>query len=225
MKAEIEFYGRAWREQLSCFLNEVKSEIMIVCPYIREAEANFVTNELSQKAQVLTLTSLQVDSIVTGALEINGIRALANFSPNSRAINLPKLHAKVLVADAARAIVTSANLTSSGIDNNYEYGISVRGTRPVAKILSDLDMYGSIGAPISNFENLQKLAESAKKERQESENKTAHKCIALKQAINSLEQECLSMQVGQKSKTAIFTDAIRYVLASSGAAKTKKLKA
>jgi len=43
------------------------------------------------------------------------------------------LHAKVIIADGAEAIVGSANLTSRGADRNYEVGVRIRG--PSVKIL------------------------------------------------------------------------------------------
>lgn len=46
-----------------------------------------------------------------------------------------KLHAKVLVADAGDALVTSANLTSYAMDRNIEMGVRVKG--PSAKAISD----------------------------------------------------------------------------------------
>ena len=43
------------------------------------------------------------------------------------------LHAKVVIADEAQAIVGSANLTSRGTDRNYELGLLLRG--PSVRIL------------------------------------------------------------------------------------------
>jgi len=46
-----------------------------------------------------------------------------------------KLHAKVLVADGADALVTSANLTFYAMDRNMEMGVRVSGAP--AKAISD----------------------------------------------------------------------------------------
>lgn len=221
MKAEIELYKYAWRKQLSAFLRAAKSELVIVCPYIKETEANFVVGELSKQIRVLTLTSLKADSILTGVLEISGIKKLVDFSESSKAVNLPQLHAKVFVADNSRAIVTSANLTTSGIDRNYEYGVAIRGTKAVSQILSDLNSYQNMGIEINELEHINRLSEVAKAEYQNSKNKIAQESSALKNAIKSLEQECLAMQVGQKSETRLFTDALRYVLRSAPATTTE----
>jgi cardiolipin synthase A/B len=42
-----------------------------------------------------------------------------------RTLDQPKMHAKPVVADGAQAVVGSANITYSGMDNNRELGIRV----------------------------------------------------------------------------------------------------
>jgi len=54
-----------------------------------------------------------------------GRRQLAGAGALVRTLEAPKVHAKTLVADGARAIVGSANLTSSALDNNRELGVVV----------------------------------------------------------------------------------------------------
>lgn len=223
MRAEIELYGRAWRGEFHSFLKETKSELTVVCPYIREAEANFVTGELSGKIRIVTLTSLNVDGIINGALEIGGIERLAGFSPASKAVNLPRLHAKVFVSDSSRAIITSANLTSSGIDKNYEYGVSVKGIKPVSKICRDIENYGRIGTEVKEFRRIKDLADSAKNAYKKAERKTARETRELKKAINELRDEFLSIQIGERSETGLFSDALLYIL-GCGAANTKKIQ-
>ena len=89
MQADIHLYPRAWREQLRGFLRGAENELTVVCPYIRQSEAAFVTDELSQKVTIAALTCLNADSIMNGALEIGGSRQLADFSPAGRVLNLP----------------------------------------------------------------------------------------------------------------------------------------
>lgn len=47
--------------------------------------------------------------------------------------HMTKLHAKVLIADDTELIVTSANLTYHGLDQNLELGIHVRGFHPMIR--------------------------------------------------------------------------------------------
>lgn len=223
MRAEIRLHGRSWRGELRGFLQKAKSELILVCPYIRESEAKFVTGELSEKIRIFTFTSLSADSITSDALEIRGIERLARFSPESKAINLPRLHAKIFVADNLQAIITSANLTTSGIDRNYEYGVVVNGRKTVSEILSDLEKYQKIGTEIKDFHRINNLAKLAKKAHQKTERKTSKENRELREAFNSLEHECIAIQVGEKSETGLFSDALRYVL-TSGPAKTVEIQ-
>ncbi len=223
MKAEITLHKRSWRGELRQFLKKAKKELIIVCPYIRQLEAEFVAGELSEKIRILTLTSLNVDSIISGALEIRGIERLAEFSPESKAVNLPQLHAKVFVADASHAIITSANLTSSGIDRNYEYGVTIEGVKSVSNIRRDIESYKRIGTEINEFSHINNLAEAAKNARKKAEKKIGNESRELKKAVKSLEHGCLAVQVGQKSATGLFSDALRYALLS-GPAKTTEIQ-
>ena len=51
------------------------------------------------------------------------------------------LHAKVYIFDDSSAIVTSSNLTPSGMKSNIEYGIELVDPIAVRQILSDMDAY------------------------------------------------------------------------------------
>jgi len=62
--------------------------------------------------------------------------------------HLPRLHAKVYVADESRAVVTSANLTDGGLFFNYELGIRVADPETARQIREDAEGYASLGADV-----------------------------------------------------------------------------
>lgn len=64
--------------------------------------------------------------------------------------HLPRLHAKVYVADTQAAIVTSGNLTSGGLLQNYEYGLRVSEPSVVRSIRNDVTAYAALGAVITD---------------------------------------------------------------------------
>ncbi len=66
--------------------------------------------------------------------------------------HLPRLHAKVYVADSRRAIITSGNLTSGGLDLNYEYGVEITDVSTVNDIRRDIHDYAALGALIGETE-------------------------------------------------------------------------
>ena len=57
-----------------------------------------------------------------------GREQLASAGAGVRTLEKPKMHAKIIVADGSRAVVGSANITYSGMDNNRELGIRVERT-------------------------------------------------------------------------------------------------
>ena len=54
---------------------------------------------------------------------------------------LPNLHAKILIADAKIAIVTSANLTWTALNRNIEYGVKIDDASLVAQLLESVNHY------------------------------------------------------------------------------------
>ena len=81
------------------------------------------------------------------------IRTLANNLPNLKIFHLPKLHAKVYIADSKKAIITSANLTRGGLNQNYEYGLFTDSFRLISQIREDIIEYSKLGALVT-VENL-----------------------------------------------------------------------
>ena len=75
--------------------------------------------------RLVLLTDLSPMPICQGSTDPSAIRSLAGEVPVVDMFHLPKLHAKIYVSDAKRAIVASADLTRGGLDINYEYGIAI----------------------------------------------------------------------------------------------------
>ena len=71
---------------------------------------------------------------------------------------ISNLHAKVYIFDQNSAIVTSSNLTSSGLKSNIEYGIEVTDPLAIQQILDDMAAYWST-AEILTAEMLEQVGE------------------------------------------------------------------
>ena len=56
-----------------------------------------------------------------------------------RTLDDPKMHAKVIIADGSRAVVGSANITYSGMDNNRELGIRLAEPEIVQRLVETFD--------------------------------------------------------------------------------------
>lgn len=95
------------------------------------------------------LTDLNPLSVCQGSCDPQAILELTRAFPRTRVLHLPRVHAKILVADRAAAIIGSANLTAGGIEDNYEYSIKVSSPRIASRIAADVEEYSSLGATIT----------------------------------------------------------------------------
>lgn len=134
---------RATREVVRELLRGAKAELLVVGYWIaaRDDGEGIIEEVIASLADAVTrgvLVSLVVDERVRpDGRDNRGI--LVSAWPSGVALpkiltwRLPpddqhlKLHAKVLVADRRDALVTSANLTSYGMDRNIEMGVRILG--------------------------------------------------------------------------------------------------
>jgi phosphatidylserine/phosphatidylglycerophosphate/cardiolipin synthase-like enzyme len=115
---------RGWTSALGTLLNSAKRDVLFASPFITKEGALFVDKHLSRKVRntgvFRIITNLSPNNIVQGATDPRALQFLADHVNGLTVWHLPKLHAKVYVADVRSAIVTSANLTSGGLTQNYE---------------------------------------------------------------------------------------------------------
>jgi len=145
--------SRDWKKELACFFQTVRNNLIISSPYVTTEGTQFVLANLSAQARdnanVRILTDLSPVNIYQGSTDPAVLKSLSSVLPKFRLLHLPKLHAKVYVADNDYAIVTSANLTRGGLERNYEYGLKVHDQPLVQKIAQDIISYSELGAPIT----------------------------------------------------------------------------
>jgi hypothetical protein len=86
--------------------------------------------------------------MLSGATDVSALIGLCEAVPGTDIRFLPTIHAKVYVADSSLAVVTSGNLTRSGLWRNLEYGIAVDDKKLVKKIRTDIMAYREVGSRI-----------------------------------------------------------------------------
>jgi len=213
----IVFCGKQWRSQLERLVRGVKSELLIVCPFIKSDEVDFISDCLNTaRADVRVLTDLKMDSIVAGALDVEALLTLSQLGSGAQVLTLPGLHAKVFIADRKRAIITSGNLTRSGLDYNHEYGVAVSSAKMVGSVRRDMEKWVRAGFAVDNA-NLKKIARLSKQVIKKIKHDGLSKQeLALRQAI-------AEAQVGTRSDNAIFGDVILQVLKTHPSRTTRQL--
>ncbi|MBI1885787.1 MAG: hypothetical protein HYS09_05685 [Chloroflexi bacterium] len=208
----------------------MRRDMLIACPFIKVSEAEWVCEALTSHGSVShlrleVLTDVRSDSVLSGSLDIEALRMFVETLPNASVTNLPRLHAKVYVADDSLAVVGSANLTRAGLDSNYEYGIALTEPALVMRIRKDLEDYARIGNRLAR-EVLADLAAVGRNLASEYEEFQRSAKASLRrrfsQKLRSANYEFLRAQVGSRSANSLFSDAIIYLL-SKGPLATQQL--
>jgi hypothetical protein len=139
-----------WKDDLRSLLTDTRKGLVISSPYVTSRGTDFVLAHLpdaiKQTMEFSLLTDLSAMNVAQGATDPAAVRSLASALPRARVFHLPRVHAKVYVKDAERAIVTSGNLTAGGLDINYEYGLKVLDAPIAAAINQDVIDYAQLGA-------------------------------------------------------------------------------
>ncbi len=217
----MKLHTRPLRVALAEVVLSASEELLIAAPYIKQVEANWVCDQLdgnrsNQRCRLRVLTDIRSDSVLTGFLDVAALEMFHKRRSQTEVVSLPRLHAKVYIADTCRALVTSANLTPAGLDHNFEYGVCLEDPVLVRKVKSDLEAYARLGNVLSNAD-LQLLLEVAQKLKNEYEQLTKSTSRKLKgdfnRTLRQAQTQFLSAQVGKRSAHSLFAEAILYALA------------
>lgn len=224
----LRLYNSPVREGLKEVLSRTHKSLLISSPYIKLVEADWLCNELAKKNEsphLQLLTDVRSENVLSGSLDIKALKLFSEALSNTTIINLPRIHAKVYIADADFALVTSANLTPSGLSNNFEYGVGVDDPSIVMDVRNDLEAYARLGNVLSNT-TLHELAKTATdisveyRKLQKSAGSKLRKRFSEK--LRSANYEFLRAQVGSRSAHSLFSEAIIYSL-SLGPLPTRQL--
>jgi len=222
----IEVYKSPWRSDFEKALVQVRNELVIASPFIKKTEAEYVCNRLrSPEIKVRVITDLRAESILSGSLDMDALKTFRNLPRSSEVVTLPHLHAKVYIFDTSLAVVSSANLTTGGLDSNYEYGVGIKDPILIRHIKSDMDAYTRIGNVLLQDE-LDELTEVAEEISIEYRNVQRSAAASAKKRFNeklrSANVKFAEALVGTRSPHALFSDAILYIL-SLGPLPTRRL--
>lgn len=212
----IELYTSPWRHKFKDFLSGINNQLLIATPFIKIDESRRLLEAIASKAiNLQILTDLRSDSVLSKALDIGALLYLITNHDRTVVINLPRLHAKVYIADDKKAIITSANLTSPGLDSNFEYGIGLADNVVVQHIKTDMDNYSKLGNPVSK-EILSELSSIGQELVEEYERVQQSARSDLKRKFNnklrSANVEFIRAQIGKRSAHSVFSEAVLYVL-------------
>ena len=202
---------RGWRDDLGGLAGAARRSLLIAAPYIKEDAAEWVCGRLGPGVDVITLADIKRDSLASASLDIAALLRLGAASPASRVIALPSLHAKVYVADETAAIVTSANLTRSGIDRNLEYGVLLDDPALVRAVRDDMLEYARLGseAPTDTIADLAPVEAELRAVRATLDaNPSSGAQRRFDEAMRRARKPIAALPVGERSGNAMFSEAV-----------------
>ncbi|MCP5365988.1 MAG: phospholipase D family protein [Hyphomicrobiales bacterium] len=139
----IRLVDAGWGAELTNALRADASELRIICPFIKVGALDRLMSLGPANTQVITRFNLA--DFAEGVSDVAALRILLDAGARVRGIR--NLHAKLYLFGASRAIITSANLTQSALDNNHEFGLVAEDATIIATChayFNDLWRHGKI---------------------------------------------------------------------------------
>lgn len=219
-----------WSKTFHQLVSGVDENLILVSPFIKRSKTAEILVELRRrrvenKVRVVVLTDLRPESALTGSMDLEALVELGNSLPKFDLTHLPSLHAKVYVADRRMAIITSGNLTDSGMSGNIEYGVAFTDKKVVGEIRQDFEGYSLLGAKVLP-EEIEALLDEVK-ELKDLFKKAEHTIRAqarqaFKRKLEATHVQLLRHRAKGKTTNAIFSDTIVFLL-SKGPLRTIEL--
>ena len=153
-----------WINYFFSKIQVVKDSLYLSSPYIKYTIASLLYEILRSKQDlnlsIKILTRIRIQDLIEGASDLEAFEKLLEIDKlhgiNAEVRCIPNLHAKVYIFDEDSAIVTSSNLTPSGLKSNIEYGIEITDSAAVRQMLDDMETYWN-NAEILTMEMLKEV--------------------------------------------------------------------
>jgi hypothetical protein len=128
-----------WLNYFYKFVENTQKELLLVAPFFSLEIINKVLELAGDGVALRFLFGADAKGIASGFSNYEALVRLHNMSSQRDIVikNIPNLHAKVVISDKNKAIVSSSNLTMDGFQRNIEFGIEVNG-------YSAMDLYKAI---------------------------------------------------------------------------------
>lgn len=162
----MQYIQPPWINYFFSKVQVVKKSLYLSSPYIKNTIATFLYEILRSRPDlslsIKILTRIKIQDLIEGASDLEAFEKLLEIDklPGIKAEVrcISNLHAKVYIFDEDSAIVTSSNLTPSGLKSNIEYGIEVKDSIAIRQMLNDMETYWR-GAETLTMETIKEIWE------------------------------------------------------------------
>ena len=162
----MQYIQPPWENYFFSKVRSVEKSLYFSSPYIKNTVATLFYEVLRSKQDlnlsIQILTRIRIQDLIEGASDLEAFEKLLQLEKlegvNVEVRCLSNLHAKVYIFDKNSAIVTSSNLTPSGLKSNIEYGIEVMDPTAIQQMLVDMGNYWDSAKTLTT-EMLEQVAE------------------------------------------------------------------
>lgn len=229
-KSAIKLLPGDWKGELAQLARCALADLVIVTPYFTAFGTQLLTQNVStsffSRGKITFLTDLSPSNICAGAAQPAALVPLQNQTSRIQIVHLPNLHAKVYVADKARAIVTSGNLTAGGLVHNHEYGLLIESEGIISRIREDIEELAALGTSVTG-ERLRTYARIAEDlvGKYERKVRSARKELnrEFQNAFREAEDELIAFRLAGGPITTVFEKTVIYLLRKHGPLSTQQI--
>jgi hypothetical protein len=132
---KVKILKSPWKADFVRLIKSADRSIQLASPFIKKEAASLIADNANPQVKIDYLNSFKLSSFHRGASDIEALRILHDRGAGLKSYH--QLHAKVFIFDGITSVVTSGNLTSGGLMNNYEYGVLIKDKALSTKIASD----------------------------------------------------------------------------------------
>lgn len=219
-----------WKNEFIDVINKTRKELFMSSPFINVEGVRILSDAVQTKSsiEISLVTNLTTQNIVNGITEPAALLELYKQFTQVKISSLGRLHAKVYLIDNKIGIITSANLTSGGLINNFEYGVLIDDREVISTIKEDMLKYYSLGNILDRnlLERINEESNKLHRIKSKTDNLIKNTKLAqlLKKSTENLDVELLKNRIKEgKTINAIFSDTILYILKKKGPLTTKEL--
>jgi hypothetical protein len=216
----VEPISSPFQDAFDAFSQSVSTSCLLCSPYVTQPPVRALVQSLQERglqdtAHIHLLTDISLPNLVQGSTDIEALLYLRENVTNTRISYLPRIHAKVYIADERVAVVGSANWTTGGAVRNYEYGLRVDDPALVKRIHADISGYALLGGEATT-QALRILRDQVAPLREVARESRAALNRTLMAALHEQQQEAennlIRIRVEGRSVNAVFSDTILYLL-------------
>ena len=218
------------KDRLARLFRRAKTNLLISSPYFGGDGADLVLSNIAEPMRrsgtPTILTDLSPLNICQSSTDPVAVLEISESSAHAQVRHLPRLHAKVYVADNEIAVITSANLTAGGLVRNFEYGIELSEPGLVSRVRQDVFEYAQLGALVGK-DRLNRYCDVVRELRAAFERQRRSISAIVKarfeRNLQQAEDELIRLRLGEGALHTVFARTIDYLLRRHGPMTTAAL--